>query len=172
MEKLTQPPAELDRECPWRYSEGSARPIYEFIPELFLIDQQRPSTGYHLSILRLWTDDRVKQILLDGGVGDPERVVGDHRKLATYQGPTPVLLDLVATAPRADWPVETRPVSSYQRIVIPIPDEDPRDPGPDRTVEFVVRVNGQIVGRQTVVGGPQSAFVELPLDPFQPRALP
>jgi hypothetical protein len=171
-DKLARPPAELPKECPWGYSTGSLTPINEPSVELFLFDQPRPSTGYHLTLLRFWYSTTAKQILMDGGVGDPERVVLDSRRLATYQGPPPVLLDLIATAPRADWPVETRPVLSYQRMSIPKPDEDPRDGRPDERLEFVVRVNGQIVGRQTVVRGPQAAFVEFTLDPFQPRPLP
>jgi hypothetical protein len=168
--KLGLPPA--DPWGPWRYSVGSHPSPVGTGMGLVLIDQQRPTTGYHLAILRPWSDNSARQIIIDGGVGDPERVTIDPRKLAAYQGPSPVLLDLIATAPRPDWPVETRPVSPYQVTLVPIPDEDPRDSRPDQIVEFVVRVNGQVVGRQTVVRGPQSALVELPLAAFQPRSSP
>jgi hypothetical protein len=167
--KLGLPPA--DPWGSWKYPLGSdPGPVGSSV--LILIDQQRPSTGYHLAMLRPWSGDTARQIIIDGGVGDPERGSVDHRKLAAYQGPPPVLLDLIATAPRADWPVERRPVSPYQVRWIPIPDEDPRDSRPDQIVEYVVRINGQIVGRQTVVRGPQSAWVEMPLAAFQPRQLP
>lgn len=168
--KLGLPPVE--RWGPWKRPPGTGQCVddpyyFGWAVVLLLIDQPQFSTGHHFAILRAWVGGNGARLIMDdGGVGDPERITRESHKLAAYTGPTPMVLDLLATSPLADWPVETRQVSPYQVLVLSIPDEEPQDSRPDQVVEVMVRVNGQVVGRQTVVRGPQSDLVELPLGPF------
>lgn len=90
-----------------------------------VFDKMRPTTGYHLAILY-------------------PKFGGEAQSLPQYTeiteaDTTPVIIEIVATAPRPDWPVERRPVSPFHVLVVPWWDEQ-RSP-----LTLIFRINGEIV---------------------------
>jgi hypothetical protein len=124
-----------------------------------LYDRKRPTTGYHFAIQRRWGGFDVycmlgQKCVFYGNEKPPER-------------PPPILLDVVSTAPRPDWPVESRAVSAYDMRYIPYGDFYP-----DGTLDVVVRVNGEVVGSYTLAQGLGALPpMELPLPAISEKAL-
>jgi hypothetical protein len=100
--------------------------------KVVLYDRKRPTTGYHMAVLRMWTGKA--GVDMAGGVQVPGRPV--------------VTLDIIATAPQPGWPVEHRDVSPYEVLSVSYSLF-----GQDGTLDLVVRVNGQIVSRYTLTRG-------------------
>jgi hypothetical protein len=115
-----------------------------------LYDRQRPTTGYHFAVLRQQGGTIAKQML------------GEETSESW-----PVILDIVATAPKAGWPVESRPSSPYELHLVPY-----RDYSPDGSMDVVLRVNGEVINRFTVVPGQSSShLVKLTLTAFTEKVL-
>ena len=114
-----------------------------------LYDQQRPTTGYHLAVLHIWSGYAANQLL-----GEFPR---EHPA---------VILDVIATSPRPDWPVENRPVSPYTLNFIPEPFVG--------VIDVFLWINGEEVGRYTFDKA-APAFVdfnELPVTRLEVISLP
>lgn len=128
-----------------------------------LSDRQRPTTGYHFAILRAWGGSAAKQTL------------GEPTAFRKGEEPPPgiesVILDIVSTAPRDDWPVEERPVSPYVVSFLSFP------PAADSTraeeIQLVFRVNGEIIDSQTVsLTGNGQSLTELTIPSFEEASIP
>jgi hypothetical protein len=108
---------------------------------LLLFDKKRETTGYHLAVLRTTYGGKALNEL---GLPWP------------YSGPEPVAVDIIAFAPREDWPVEKRQVSQMQ-IAWVMWTVDLGKP-----VELFIRINGELAHREVIVrGSPLAPVVEV-----------
>lgn len=129
-----------------------------------LFDRRRPTTGYHFAVLRVRMGADPKE-----PSGQP--LVAVRIGEEPPPGITPVILDIIATAPRADWPVENRPVSPYEVFYLsfPLTAESTRAD----VMELFVRVNGEIIGSETVTrDGNSQSLTELELSAFNEAQIP
>lgn len=123
-----------------------------------LYDRQRPTTGYHIAVMGEAGGFRARQMLGQQTVFR----VGEQPPT----GPEPVILDILATAPRPDWPVETRAVSPYQLRLISYRSSQ-------GATQIFLRVNGGDVGSVIVdPTGVTPALTEVSLPPFAETAIP
>jgi hypothetical protein len=126
---------------------------------LVFFDRQRPTTGYHLAITRRTSGTGA---LLELGErtdwNSPEEVPESY----------PVLLDILATAPRDNWNIEHRAVSPYQVFAIGYGSFDSNG-----VLDLAIRVNGELVFRRDISRDELTdAVVELPLPEIREAALP
>jgi hypothetical protein len=126
---------------------------------LVLYDRQRPTTGYQFAILNvIYGSIALREI------GEKYFWINDEQPPESY----PVLLDMVATAPRDNWNVEHRGVSSYQVTPIWYADFDSNG-----VLDLAIRVNGELVLRRNISRDELTdAVVELPLPEIREMALP
>ncbi|MCH7745996.1 MAG: hypothetical protein IIC84_07990 [Chloroflexi bacterium] len=129
---------------------------------IFLYDRKRPTTGYHLSVINTWAGYGARLLLGEKTVF----AIDDPNKPPPGTGRT--LMELETTSPRADWPVETRPVSSFVMWFI-----NKTEFGPDGKLDFSLISNGEVLSRFDIVrdSASRDMIVELPLPAIKERVL-
>lgn len=111
---------------------------------LAVYDRLRPTTGYHLAVIRQTSGYAARQMLGE------QAVVGASEEFP--ERPPLVILDIISIAPKSDWPVERRPTSPYH--LFPVPNWGF---GTTNETDLVLRVNGEIMSREIVVMGSSSS---------------